>query len=114
MLKEPLVASIALLQTASSPTVGSSYSFFLIGMLALMYIFLFVPQMRQRKKHREMVKTLKKGDQVVTVGGLVGEITGVKDDTVQLKCGGSTLVVERDRVARRTGGDAAPAEATAK
>jgi preprotein translocase subunit YajC len=103
------VASIVLLQSAGGGGMGGSI--FLIGMLVLMYVFLFVPQMRQRKKHKEMVSSLKKGDQIVTVGGLVGEITGVKDDTVQIRCGQALLVVERDRIARRTGGDPAPAPA---
>lgn len=107
------MASIVLFADAPAGG-GMGGSLFLIGTLVLMYIFLFVPQMRQRKKHREMVSSLKKGDQVVTVGGLVGEITGVKDDVIQLKCGTSSLVVERDRVARRTGGDPAPAAAPAK
>ena len=59
-----------------------------------------------------MVDTLQKGDQVVTAGGLIGEITGIRDDQVQLKTGTSTVVVEKSRIARRapTGASAPAAE----
>jgi preprotein translocase subunit YajC len=41
---------------------------------------------------------------VVTAGGLIGEITAIKDDQVQVRTGSSTVVVEKSRIVKRTGG----------
>jgi preprotein translocase subunit YajC len=79
----------------------------LIGMLPfvvlffLFWVMIIVPQRRQAKAHAEMVAALQKGDQVVTAGGLIGTITAVRDDSVELRTGSSTVVVERARVTRR-------------
>ena len=87
----------------------------LIGMLpfvvlfALFWIMIIVPQKRQAKAHAEMVAALQTGDQVVTAGGLIGTITAVRDDSVELRTGSSTVVVERARVTRRADTPAAPA-----
>lgn len=83
---------------------------FPLAILAIFYFILIVPQRRQVKEHAKMVDTLQKGDQVVTAGGLIGEITGIRDDQVQLKTGTSTVVVEKSRIVRRTGPVPAAAE----
>ena len=74
---------------------------FPLAILAIFYFILIVPQRRQLKAHQELVAALEKGDKVVTAGGLIGEITGIKDDQVQIKTGTSTVVVERNRIVRR-------------
>ena len=74
---------------------------FPLAILAIFYFILIVPQRRQLKAHQELVAGLEKGDRVVTAGGLIGEITGIKDDQVQIKTGTSTVVVERSRVVKR-------------
>ena len=70
--------------------------------LAVFYFILVVPQRRQRKAHQQLVSALEKGDQVVTAGGLMGEVTAVREDSVQIKSGSATLVVERSRIVKRT------------
>jgi len=92
-------ATLLLAQVA----VGPSWSTFVfpLAILAIFYFILIVPQRRQLKEHQELVAALQKGDQVVTSGGLIGEITGIKDDSVQLRTGTSTVVVERSRVVKR-------------
>ena len=82
----------------------------LLGMLAIFYFLLIVPQRRQVKEHQRLVDSLQKGDQVATAGGLVGEIVAIKDDTVQLRTGSATVVVERARITRRAGPAPAAAE----
>ena len=74
---------------------------FPLAILAIFYFILIVPQRRQLKAHQELVAGLEKGDRVVTAGGLIGEITGIKDDQVQIKTGTSTVVVERSRIVKR-------------
>lgn len=73
---------------------------YLVGFGAIFYFLLIRPQRQQQKQHEEMVKGLKKGDEVVTAGGIVGEIVHIKDDRLTIRSGESKLVVERERVTR--------------
>ena len=57
-------------------------SLIMFGMIfAVMYFFMIRPQIKKQKKEREYRSALKKGDQVVTIGGIHGKITDVKEDT---------------------------------
>jgi len=73
-----------------------------LAILAVFYFILVVPQRRQLKEHQNLVSALQKGDQVVTAGGLIGEITALKEDSVQIKTGTATVVVDRGRIVKRT------------
>lgn len=57
----------------------------LIIVFVVFYFILIRPQQQQQKKRQEMLSQLKKGDKVVTVGGIHGEITEVHDDEVGLR-----------------------------
>lgn len=57
----------------------------IILMLGVMWFFLIRPQQKKQKEHREMISSLKKGDRVITSGGLYGRITGVTDNTLTLE-----------------------------
>jgi preprotein translocase subunit YajC len=57
----------------------------LILMFAIFYFLLIRPQQKKQKEHRQMISTLKKGDRVVTSGGLYGRITGLTDTVVTLE-----------------------------
>jgi preprotein translocase subunit YajC len=50
-------------------------------MFVIFYVLLLRPQQQRAKKHREMVANLRRGDTVVTAGGIVGKVTKVRDDT---------------------------------
>lgn len=50
---------------------------FLIILLVGMYALIFVPQNRQKKKHKETINNLKNGDRIQTIGGIVGEVLNV-------------------------------------
>ncbi len=70
--------------------------------IAIFYFLLIRPQRQQQKRHEEMVKSLRRGDEVATVGGIVGRIVHIKDDRLTIKTSDDTrLVVERDKVARK-------------
>lgn len=97
-------ATLLLAQAPAGPSIATFI--FPLAILAIFYFILIVPQRRQLKAHEELVAGLEKGDRVVTAGGLIGEITGIKDDSVQLKTGTSTVVVERSRIVKRNGTDA--------
>ena len=57
----------------------------LILMFAIFYFLLIRPQQKKAKAHREMVAALKKGDKVVSSGGLHGVVTGVTDDVITME-----------------------------
>jgi preprotein translocase subunit YajC len=70
--------------------------------VAIFYLLLIRPQRQQQKRHQEMVKDLRRGDEVATIGGIVGKIIHVKDDRLTIKTDEDTrLVIERDKVARK-------------
>lgn len=52
----------------------------LILIMGIMYFFLFRPQQQRMKEHQAMVAALRRGDQIVTQGGLIGKVSKVKDD----------------------------------
>ena len=60
----------------------------LVPMVLIFAIFFFLlirPQQQERKRREEMLKSLKKGDRVVTSGGLIGTIVGINEQTVSLR-----------------------------
>jgi preprotein translocase subunit YajC len=97
---------------AAAPAGGPGMGAFLFQIAAIIGIFYFVlirPQQKERKRHEEALKALKKGDRIVTAGGLVGEIGHMPsvlddkvnmDDQITVKSGESKLIVERGRIAR--------------
>jgi preprotein translocase subunit YajC len=60
------------------------FIFFLV-MLAFLYLLLIRPQRQQQRRHQEMLQSLKIGDEVITSGGIYGEVTELDDERVQLE-----------------------------
>ncbi len=79
----------------------------LILMFVIFYFLLIRPQQKKQKQHREMIGNLKKGDRVITSGGLHGRITGLSDTVVTLE------ISEKVRVKVARGNIAGKAEAEA-
>ena len=82
---------------------GNATLVFAIQMLAIFGIFYFLlirPQQQEQKKHVAMVAGLKKGDDVVTSGGIIGTVVFVDEAKITIKSGESRLIVERNRIAR--------------
>jgi len=57
----------------------------LVGMAAIFWFLILRPQMRQQKLHREKVAGIKKGDQVVTAGGILGKVVRIDDQYAELE-----------------------------
>ena len=57
----------------------------LILMFAIFYFLLIRPQQKKAKQHRELISSIKKGDKVVSSGGLQGVVTGITDDVVTME-----------------------------
>ncbi len=65
------------------PGGGSDFMLQLVPILLMFVIFyflLFRPQQQRAKQHREMVSNIRRGDTVVTSGGIIGKVTKVRDD----------------------------------
>jgi preprotein translocase subunit YajC len=89
-----------LLQAASRAPAWGSLLMPLI-FIGIFYFIIFAPQQRQRRDHRALIESLTRGEQVATLGGVIGEIVAITDDTVTLKTGDSRVVVERSKIAHR-------------
>ncbi len=70
------------------------------ALLAIFWFLLIRPQRTQAKQHEEMLKGLKRGDEIVTSGGIVGKVVHLKDDRVTIESGESRFIIERERVAK--------------
>ena len=79
---------------------GGIYVFALqIGaVLAIFYFLLIRPQRKQAANHRLLLASLQKGDQIVTSGGIIGEVIHLKETEVTIKSGESRLVVMRTNI----------------
>jgi preprotein translocase subunit YajC len=107
-----------MLQTGS----GSGLSVLVLQMAAIGLVFYFLilrPSGQARKRHAELLSQLKKGDEVMTSGGIIGrvreikeiEADGLKEVRVTVESGSSTVVVERSRIVRVGNSPAAPGPA---
>ena len=106
----PIAASLLALQLGGSTLPGIIFTYG--ALIAIFYFVLIRPQQKQRKAHEALIRTIKRGDEIVTAGGIVGEVVsvagGAKDSTVEptmtdritIKSGESRLVIERGRIAR--------------
>ncbi|MBJ6763969.1 preprotein translocase subunit YajC [Corallococcus sp. H22C18031201] len=93
------------------PTVG-----FLIFLVAIMYFVMIRPQQKQLKEHRNLLAGLKKGDEVVTAGGLLGKIHQVDERTVTIEIANGVRVrmLKTSITARGGVAEGAPASADEK
>ncbi len=80
---------------APSPDGGIMPIIFLIGMFAIMYLFIIRPQMKRQKEHKKLVEALSKGDEVQTLGGLMGKIIAVDENFIKLEIAENTVVTVR-------------------
>ncbi len=87
----------AFAQTAGGGIGGVGQFIPLLLIFAIMYFLLIRPQQKKMKDHRKMVDALRRGDQVVTAGGIIGKVTKVKDDNevdVEIASGVKIRVVQ--------------------
>lgn len=85
------LAEIATLAAAGAPASQGGAGMFLMNIapfiliIGVFYLLLIRPQQQRVNKHREMVKNLRRGDEIVTQGGIVGKVTRLSDDEVTLE-----------------------------
>jgi len=104
-------ATLALVQSPGNAFLGPVFMYGAI--FAIFYFILIRPQSKQRKEHEALVLAVKRGDEIVTAGGLVGEVIHVREsvaaegassvpleDRITIKSGESRVIIERGKIAR--------------
>ena len=106
----PVYAALALLQSATNTLLGPIFMYGAI--FAIFYFVLIRPGQRQRKAQDALIRAVKRGDEIVTQGGIIGEVIHIKEtlagegtsntleDRITIKRGESRLVIERGKIAR--------------
>jgi preprotein translocase subunit YajC len=104
-------------QAQGGATGGSGMSLLMFEVVAIIAIFYFIlirPQQKERKRVEQSLMEIKRGDEVVTAGGIIADVVHIQmapaaegaeavarmDDRVTIRSGESKLVVERGRIAR--------------
>ena len=74
---------------AAAPAAGGAAAFAqfvpLILVFLIMYFLIMRPQQKKMRLHREMIAALKKGDNVITQGGIIGKVVGVRDEEIEVE-----------------------------
>lgn len=72
---------------------------FLVLIFGIFYLLLIRPQRKKQKEHQQLIMELKRGDKVITAGGIYGVIENISDDSVVIKVeSGTTMRVARNSV----------------
>ena len=111
-----MTSLFALALVVQAPAAGRGsllpFVFQVVAIFAIFYFVMIRPQQKQRKSHEDRLKNLRRGDEVVTAGGIVGKVVHISespkegkgasamDDRITIKSDESRLIVERGRIAR--------------
>jgi len=93
--------STAYAQTAAPAASDSGFSqfFIIIPMFVVLYFVMIRPQMKRAKEQKELLNGLAKGDEVVTVGGVIGRIAKLGESTVHIDVGNNVeLQIQRSAI----------------
>ena len=98
-------ATLALLQQTSGNRGLVIMMIYIVSFGLIAWFLLIRPQRRMHEQHQKMLGDLKRGDEVMTEGGIIGTVVHMAEDRVTLKTGETRIVVARGKIARRFGGD---------
>jgi preprotein translocase subunit YajC len=106
-----LVPLVVLLQAAGGPQSpfgvgGLSMLVPMAAIFLIFYVLLIRPQQKKQKEHEDLLKSIAKGDEVVTSGGIYGKVTGTSDEVLTLEIAAAKgeairVKVDRTRIERR-------------
>ena len=102
-------AALLILQSPTNALLGPIFMYGAI--FAVFYFVLLRPQGKQRKMLDAEIRSVKKGDEIITTGGIIGEVLHIRDtvtdskanpleDRITIRSGESKLIIERGRIAR--------------
>ena len=110
-----MTSAFALALLVQAPAGGRStllpFIFQIVAIFAIFYFVMIRPQQKQRKDHEERLRNLKRGDEIVTAGGIIGKVVHIAaptgegksstmDDRITIKSDESRLVIERGRISK--------------
>lgn len=86
--------------TTNAPPPDSTYSLVMIAVIfVLFYLMLIRPQNKRAKEHRQLISELKKGDEIVTSGGILGKIMHIDEQFIRLEVAtGFEMTIQRSSV----------------
>ena len=88
-----------LLQNA--PTGGVSFFLPMLLILLVVYFFMIRPQINRHKEDEKFQSGLKKGDKIITIGGIHGKVHGIKEDKVIIEIGENTkITINKNAISR--------------
>ena len=92
------------LDAATTSTAGSGMSMLLmvIIMFAVFYFFVLRPENKKKKKTEEMRNSLTLGDEIVTIGGMIGKIVQITEDTITFETGEDRVRIQTKKWAIST------------
>ena len=92
---------ITMLQAAAQQPQGAGYTFWIMigAMILIMWLFMWRPESKRRKQMQEFLANLKKGDKIITAGGIHGTVKEVKETNLLIEVDSNvTLRVEKNMV----------------
>ena len=72
---------------AGSKNGSYSYIFMMIALVGVMYFMMIRPQKKRQKEEQEMRSSLEIGDEIITIGGIVGKVITIRDDDIIIETG---------------------------
>ncbi len=88
-----------LLQAGNGSGGGSFQILFFVAIAAIFYFFMIRPQQKKQKDQKKFIEEVKKGDEVVTIGGMHGKVISVDDITITLEVDrGTRITFEKSSV----------------
>ena len=116
MIPLPLLAALqAAPGGGAGPSGGTIFMIQIVLIFGIFYFLMIRPQQKQRQRHEESLRGIKKGDEIVTAGGIIGRVVHIReavkvegskttalDDQVTIQSGESRLIIERGKIARVT------------
>ncbi len=69
------------------------------GIIVIFYLFMIRPQQKKQKDQKKFIESVKKGDMIVTIGGIHGKVTAIEDDTIILEIErGAKMKIEKSSI----------------
>jgi preprotein translocase subunit YajC len=78
---------------AAAPDAGLMQFLPLVALLAVFYFLILRPQQKRAKEHKALMDALQKGDEVATVGGILGKVTKVNEDSAAIEIADNVVVL---------------------
>ena len=100
--------------TTSTAAGGGSMIIMMVIMIAVFYFFLIRPENKKKKEANEMRNALKVGDNITTIGGVIGDIVSIKDETIIIETSADKVRIEFTKWAVSSNNTAEKAAAKAK